>query len=52
MRVYVTVCPFDTLSVTFAEKPLATDAAEGAVSPSKGISGYGDVVNFGANNME
>jgi len=51
MVVSVATVPFDTLSVTFTAKPLATGAAANAVSPSFGISGYGDVVNFAAGSL-
>lgn len=51
MVVSVATVPFDTLSVTFTAKPLATGAAAGTASPSFGILTYGDAVNFAAGSL-
>lgn len=42
MMVMASVAPFTTLNVVFAAKPLAEGAAEDAVAPSSGVTGFGE----------
>lgn len=55
--VSVSVAPYTAkgatggLTVTFAKKALAKDAAKDAVEPSAGVTGYGEVVSFDVNTL-